>query len=140
MRGYRVVSWAPEAPPLTFDGPKVDIAFPLASGEGHDVLGAVAMGIHGAQLLDALVGQHTNPAPCGDQHGTSDPCLDLGPDPHPDIHGLNGHSVWCLRGHWHRAQLPLSKSLLLILCPQCTDESNPTLVFPWPEQWVQLSM
>lgn len=28
----------PEAPVLTCDGPKVDIAFPLASGEGHDVL------------------------------------------------------------------------------------------------------
>lgn len=65
----------PEAPILTCDGPQVDIAFPLASGEGHDVLRAVAMEMHGAQPLDALVGQDTNPAPCAGQHGASDPGL-----------------------------------------------------------------
>lgn len=33
---------------LTCDGPKVDITFVLASGEGHYVLGAVAMEMHRA--------------------------------------------------------------------------------------------
>ena len=66
-----------ETPKLTCDGPKVDVTFVLASGEGHDILGAIAMEMHRAQLLDALVSQDTNPSLCGGQYRH----LSLGPGP-----------------------------------------------------------
>lgn len=59
----------PESPTLTCDGPQVDVTFVLASGDSQDVLRAIAVEMHGAQLLDALLVQHTNPAPCRGQHG-----------------------------------------------------------------------
>lgn len=47
---------------FTCDGPEVNVTFILASGEGQDVLGAIATDEYRAQFLDALVGQDTNPA------------------------------------------------------------------------------
>lgn len=37
-----------ETPTLTCDGPKMEVTFVLPSAEGYDVLGAIAMEIHGA--------------------------------------------------------------------------------------------
>ena len=62
-------------PDLTCDGPKVDVTFVLASGEGHHILRAIAVEMHGAQPLDALVSQDSNPSLCGGQHRH----LSLGP-------------------------------------------------------------
>ena len=47
---------------FTCDGPEVNVTFMLASGEGQDVLRAIATDVYRAQFLDALVGQDTNPA------------------------------------------------------------------------------
>lgn len=75
MRGHGEVSWAASIPTLTCDGPKVEITFMLARSEGHDVLGAIAMEIHGAQLLDTFISQHTNPALCRGQQGVLCPSV-----------------------------------------------------------------
>lgn len=64
---------------LTCDGPKVDVTFMLANGECNDVLRAIAMEMHRAELLDALSGQHTNPASCGAAWDLRPRHLDLGP-------------------------------------------------------------
>lgn len=47
---------------FTCDGPEVNVTFMLASGEGQDVLRAIATDEYRAQFLDALIGQDTNPA------------------------------------------------------------------------------
>lgn len=79
---------AARGPALTCNSPKVDISFMLPNGEGHDVLGAISMKMHGAQLLDALVGQYTNPALCSGQHGASGPGVWTWAL-HPHFPGLN---------------------------------------------------
>lgn len=82
VRGHGEVSCAASLPTLTCDGPKVEVTFVLASGEGYDVLRTIVMEIHGTQLLDALISQHTNPALCRGQQGALCPGVwtwDLGP-------------------------------------------------------------
>lgn len=104
VRGHGEVSCAASIPTLTCDGPKVEVTFVLASGEGYDVLGTIVMEIHGTQLLDALISQHTNPALCGGQQEALCPGVwtwDLGtPSVYevqsgltPPLHSL-GQSYW----------------------------------------------
>lgn len=69
----------PVSPILTCDGPKVDVTFVLANGEGYDVLRAIAMEMHRTELLDALSGQHTNPASCRAARDLRPRHLNLGP-------------------------------------------------------------